>query len=145
MSTPIPVRPIGPARSGTRNPIVVAIVVVLAVLILYKLLHHGNRYERMADSVTKAIAKNDMTPAAKYFNAINDKELQDRARVGALSNLVNAQGSLKSIKEDTPSGSDPSLHTFTATFDRGTLAEKFMLDADGKIVKFHIGPPTASQ
>jgi len=139
-----PTRRVGPARPASRYPLAIAAVVVLAILLAFALSHRANRYERMAEAVTKAIAANNMVPAEKYFNAINYRELHDRARVGALSNLVAEHGALKRIKEDTPAGSSPDLHTFTATFDRGALAEKFQLDAEGKIVKFHIGEPATT-
>ena len=130
-----------PARYDVRRIVIVAIVALLAIVLAYKLLfHHRNRYESTADAITKAIAHNDMQPVIHAFNAINRPELEDRARVGHLSDLVVSMGNFKGSKEDTPAGSPSGYHHFIERFDKGTLVEKYQLDADGKITKFHIGP-----
>jgi len=107
---------------------------------LFAFSHHANRYESVADDVTKAIVNNDMTPVAQDFNAIRRPELADRARVGKLSDMVIALGAFKGSTEITPAGSASGFHEFTETFASGTLDEKYELDSDGKIVRFHIGP-----
>jgi hypothetical protein len=116
-----------------------ALFIILAV-IANMLLHRGNRYERLADRVTKAIANNDMTPVASEFNALRRPQLSDRGKVGRLSDFVNADGAFKSVKEDTPSGSQAGYHHFIAHFDKGDLAEDLTLDVDGKIADFHVKP-----
>ena len=130
-----------PAKYGVRQIVIVAIIVIAVFLIVDKLIiHHRNRYESTADAITKAIAHNDMQPVLHAFNAIDRPELQDRARVGHLSDLVVTMGAFKGSKEDTPAGSPEGYHHFIERFDKGTLEEKYQLDADGKITKFHIGP-----
>jgi hypothetical protein len=126
--------------------LIVGVVVLLAIVLIgYKLFHHHrNQYESTADAVTVAIANNNMTPVLHKFNAIRLPELEDRARVGRLSNLIVPLGAFKGSKEITPAGSDAGFHEFTETFAGGTLDEKYELDADGKIVKFHIGPPPSA-
>ena len=128
-----------------RSTILAVIAVLVAVFLLSRLLPHENRYERLATKITQAIANNDMRPVEKNFNAIRRPELQDRARVGNLSNLVTPLGKLKRSKEDTPAGSPEGYHQFVEQFDKGTLLEKYQLDADGKVVKFHLGPSASTQ
>jgi hypothetical protein len=124
-----------------RRLFITAFVIIVALVVVANLIgHRENRYERMADTITHALARNDMAPVQKDFNAVDRPELQDRERVGALSNLVVSMGAFKGSKETTPRGSDPNYHQFVETFAKGTLAEKFMLDPDGKITRFHIGP-----
>lgn len=130
----------GPPTGGPRKllvPIVVALVVAFAA---GKLLHHENRYEKLATEVTHAIAANDMRPVARDFNALTRAKLADRGKVGQLSDFVNADGALKSIAEDTPSGSAAGYHHFTATFANGQRAEDLTVDSDGKIADFHVRP-----
>ncbi len=130
-------------RSNRRLLVVASVVVVVAVVIANLLGRHENSYERMADAITQALAHNDMAPVQKDFNAIDRPELQNRARVGALSDLVGAMGAFKGSKENTPQGLDPGYHQFVETFARGTLVEKYKLDADGKITRFHIAPTSS--
>jgi hypothetical protein len=130
-----------PIRSSNVRLVVIALIVLFALVVFYKLvLHHRNRYESTADAITKAIAKNDMTPVLHAFNAIDRPQLEDRARVGRLSDLIVPLGAFKGSKEDTPPGSPEGYHHFKESFDKGELSEKYQLDADGKITKFHIGP-----
>jgi hypothetical protein len=135
------VTPVPPAQRPTRRPLIVAAVLLVLIFGGLRLIHHENRYEATADAVTKAIANNDMAPVVGDFNAIRRPELADRARVGRLSNMVVPLGAFKGSKEITPPNSAPGFHEFTEMFANGTLDEKYELDADGKIVKFHIGPP----
>ncbi|MBC5798994.1 MAG: hypothetical protein GIX03_09265 [Candidatus Eremiobacteraeota bacterium] len=132
------------ARSNRQLFIAAFIVVVLIVVVANLIGHRKNRYERMADSITQALARNDMAPVQKDFNAVDRPQLQDRERVGHLSNLVVSMGTFKGSKETTPRGSDPNYHSFVETFAKGTLAEKFQLDPDGKITRFHIGPSASA-
>lgn len=85
-------------RSNRRLLVVASVVVVVAVVIANLLGRHENRYERMADAITQALAHNDMAPVQKDFNAIDRPELQNRARVGALSDLVGAMGASKAAR-----------------------------------------------
>ena len=132
--------------SGMRTRAIAVVALVAIVLIGYKLFHHHrNSYEATADAVTVALANNNMTPVLHKFNAIRLPELQDREKVGHISNFLVPMGAFKGSKEITPANSDAGLHEFTETFANGTAFEKFELDADGKIVKFHIGPqPSAA-
>lgn len=120
-----------------------AVPVVIAIALIFggsKLLHHENSYEKLATDVTKALAANDMRPVEKEFNAITRAKLADRGKVGTLSDFVNVEGALESVKEDTPSGSNPNFHHFVASFKNGKRAEDLTVDNDGKIADFHVRP-----
>jgi len=143
--TPVAAPPATRAKKpGLHLQILGVVALVLLVFGTQRLIHHENQYEATADAVTKAIAANDMTPVLGDFNAIRRPELQDRARVGNLSNMEVALGAFKGSKEITPANAPQGAHEFTETFANGTLDEKFVLDADGKIVTFHIGPPSTT-
>jgi hypothetical protein len=131
-------------KSNLRAPLVAAIVLVL-LLLVYRLFHHANHYEHLADDVTKALVNNDMRPVENEFNALRRPELENRAKVGALSNFVNDEGAFKGVKEDTPSGSPDGYHRFVAHFEKGDLSEELTVDADGKIAKFDVHTPPSPQ
>lgn len=97
-----------------------------------------NQYEKQADTVTKAIIANNMQPVEKDFNAIVRPKLENRARVGALSDQLNALGSFKGTKEDTPSGAPARAHKFVATFDKGSRTVCMIYDEDNKIQVFDV-------
>ena len=138
---PTPNAAAGARAAGSARKFAVPIVVAIALLFgANKLLHHENRYEKLATDVTKALAANDMRPVEKEFNAITRAKLADRGKVGTLSDFVNADGALTSMKEDTPSGSNPNYHHFVATFKNGSRAEDLTVDSDGKIADFHVRP-----
>ncbi len=129
------------ARPNPRRIILLAVVVLVVLFAIDKLvIHHRNRYESTADAITKAIAKNDMKPVEHAFNAVDRAQLEDRARVGELSNMVAAMGDFKASKQHTPAAWAAGYHHFTERFSKGTLEEKYELDADGKITRFHLGP-----
>ncbi len=129
----------GAAPKRPKGPIVIAalIAVIIAVFLLR---HHENRYEKLASDVTRAIAANDMRPVAKEFNALRRPQLEDRAKVGGLSDFVNAEGAFKNVKEDTQGTQKPGYHHFVASFEKGKLAEDLTVDGDGKIADFHVHP-----
>ena len=152
MTTPVNppmqnVTPVAPAQRppNRRNQILAIVVLVLLVYAATRLFgHHENKYEKLADEVTTAIANNDMTPVIGDFNAIRRPELEDRGRVGRLSDMVVALGKFEGSTEITPANAPSGGHEFTEKFANGTLDEKYVLDADGKIVTFHIQPPSTT-
>jgi len=130
-----------PGRKARRsNPLVVLLLFLLGVFVATRLVHHENSSEALAGAVTRAIANNDMRPVEGDFNAIERPQLENRGRVGELSDFVNALGAFKSVKEDTAQGSQDQYHHFIVTFEKGTRSEDMTLDADGKIASFHIRP-----
>jgi hypothetical protein len=97
-----------------------------------------NAAERLAGSITAAIVANDMRPVEKHFNALVRPKLEDRGRVGRLSDELNALGKLKRVKETTASGESSGRHTFIAEFTKGSEIEEMTLDGEGKISAFHV-------
>ncbi len=139
LTTQAPHTTLPPARKPG-SIIITVVAVIVAFFLLSRLFPHENRYEKLATNITNAIANNDMRPVEKSFNAVRRTQLQDRARVGNLSNMVVPLGKLKRSKENTPSGSPAGYHQFVEQFEKGTLFEKYQLDPDGKVVNFFIGP-----
>jgi len=127
-----------PARGKALLPLVLGVIVTISAFNVFA--HRENRYEQLATDVTRAIAANDMRPVEKDFNAIRRPKREDRAKVGGLSDFVNAEGKLKNVKEQTPPDAKSGTHRFVATFEKGQRAEDLTVDADGKVVDFHVTP-----
>ena len=100
-----------------------------------------NHYEKLADTVTKAVIANDMRPVESDFNAIVRPKLLNHTRVGALSDRLAPLGNLRSIKEDTPSTAPAGEHDFAAHFAKSTWRIRMVMDSDGKISSYYITPP----
>lgn len=126
------------SRGGAMIPLILGIAVLVSAVNVFR--HHENRYERLASDVTHALAANDMRPVEKEFNAVTRPKLEDRGKVGNLSDFVNADGKLKSVKEQAQPEGKPNVHLFVATFEKGQRAEDLTVDSDGKIVDFHVKP-----
>jgi hypothetical protein len=119
------------------GPIAVVVIVVGA----FRLFQHENQYEKMATSVTQAIVNNDMRPVERDFNALRRPQLEDRAKVGMLSDELNALGALKNVTETKTDVARAGYHTFEAHFQKSTWVEDMTLDGDGKIASFHVHAP----
>ncbi|MGP6159452.1 MAG: hypothetical protein ACLPYS_18415 [Vulcanimicrobiaceae bacterium] len=126
--------------TALRQQLFVFAVVVVTALVFRLVVPHHDLNERLAADVTKAIVANNMRPVEGDFNALRRPQLEDRAKVGRLSNDLNALGAFKGVKETTPSDPAQGYHTFAATFDKATWSEDMTLDADGKIAAFHVHP-----
>jgi hypothetical protein len=103
-----------------------------------------NHNEQLADQVTKAIVANDMRPVEGDFNAIVRPKLLNRARVGELSDELNALGQFKGVKEITQKDVRPGEHDFDAQFAKATWHEVLLIDSDGKIAAFYVHPPNST-
>jgi len=141
-ATPISSGPVPPQARGLdfRRIAIYTVVFLVVLFAVNRFLHRANRYEHLADRVTTAIANNNMKPVEGEFNALRRPQLEDRGKVGRLSDFVNAEGAFKGVKEDTPAGSQAGYHHFIAHFAKGDLAEDLTVDADGKIADFHVKP-----
>jgi len=100
-----------------------------------------NHYEQLADQVTRAIVANDMRPVEKEFNALARPQLENRARVGELSDELGALGTFKRSHEEVVAGETAGVHTFSAEFAKATWRIQMRIDSDGKIAAFRITPP----
>lgn len=103
-----------------------------------------NHNEQMADQVTKAIVANDMRPVESDFNAIVRPKLLNRAKVGELSDELNALGAFKGVKEVENKDAKTGEHDFDARFEKATWHEVLVLDSDGKIAAFYVHAPRAA-
>jgi hypothetical protein len=137
-SLPAPRRP-----AALRGQLVFFVVLVVTAVAFRLIVPHHNRYEALATNVTRAIISNDMRPVESDFNALRRPQLENRAKVGQLSDDLNALGAFKGLKETTPSDARAGYHTFAARFEKATWDEDMLLDADGKIAAFHVHPPPA--
>jgi hypothetical protein len=104
-----------------------------------------NHYEQLADQVTRAIVANDMRPVEKDFNALARPQLENRARVGELSDELGALGAFKRTHEQTVAGETAGVHTLNAEFAKATWRIQMRIDSDGKIAAFRIAPPPDSK
>jgi Ca2+/H+ antiporter len=136
------VTPVTRPRPRSRTPqIAVAVLVVLIAAYLVKhFFFHESHAQHLAVVVTRALANNDMRPVEPAFNAIRRPELENHAKVGRLSDFVNAEGTFQGVKEDTPADSPAGFHHFIAHFSKGDLVETLTLDSEGKIASFQVHP-----
>jgi len=144
---PVPVTatsPVPPPAGRLPLPALGIVAIVAAVVLVFVFRPHANHNEQLATDVTKAIVNNDMRPVEKEFNAVVRPRLENRAKVGRLSDDLRALGPLKAIKEDTPAGSPAGKHHFQAQFEKGTWVEDLTIDADGKISAFQVHDPEAN-
>ncbi len=130
------VTPVPAQRARQNRIILIAVVVVLVVLIAKACAGGGeNRYEKIADGMTHALAANDLAGVEKYQNAETATEV-NRQRVGQAADVLDPLGKLKRVKEVTPAGDGDRVHEFDLTFDKGTVHEKMKLDPQDKVVRF---------
>ncbi len=102
-----------------------------------------NKDEKEADKITRAVIANDMRTVGNDFAAA-PRQKMNRVSVARLSDELNALGTYKGVKEDTPAGSPAGEHTFTVTFDKETWHESMMVDSGGKVSAWKITPGTAT-
>ena len=133
----------------SRNPDILrsrfapAALLLFFILVWTFMIPHQNKDEKLAARVTNAIIADNMKPVENDFNSLRWAELENRAKVGQLSQDLNELGKLKSVKEDTPKDSRPSYHHFQAQFEKGTWEEEMTYDPQGKIGSFYVHAPGA--
>ena len=135
---PKPVTPI--VQRTVPQPLIWLIAGVLLVVIVFSFCsHRENANEKLVGRVTEAVQRNDMTPVAKDFNAIQREQLT-RGSVGRLSDQIAPLGKVKSVKETTPKDAAPRHHTFVVHFEKADWNAFMALDEDGKITSFYLRP-----
>ena len=128
-------------RRTLPTPLVWLIVAVLLVVIAFSFCtHRENPNEKLVRQVTEAVQRNDMSPVAKDFNAIQREQLT-RGSVGRLSDQVAPLGKVKGVNETTPKDAAPRHHTFVVHFEKADWNAYMALDEDGKITSFYLRPP----
>ncbi len=137
-------RNVTPAPRARQNRIILIVfVVILAVSIIRACAGGENRYEKVADGMTRALQANDLAGVQKYQNAETATEV-NRARVGHAADVLGPLGKLKHVKENTPAGDGDRIHEFDLTFANGTVHEKMKLDPQDKVVRFKYDIVTSS-
>lgn len=129
-------RNVTPAPRTRQNQILlIAFAVILLVSIVRACAGGYNRYEKVADGMTKALQANDLAAVQKYQNAETATQV-NRARVGQAADRLAPLGKLKKTKENTPANDGQRVHEFDLTFANGTVHEKMKLDPQDKVVRF---------
>ncbi len=129
-------RNVTPAPRARQNQIILlAVAVVLVVLLVRACTGGANRYEKIADGMTRALQANDLAAVQKYQNAETATQV-NRARVGRAADQLAPLGKLKKAKENTPAGDGDRVHEFDLSFANGTVHEKMKLDPQDKVVRF---------
>jgi hypothetical protein len=101
-----------------------------------------NKYERAAESVTKAIMSDD--PAALQKQFAPSVQIT-RVRVASYADELDAQGKLLSVKERPQC--TPGYHCVVVQFEKHTYVERILLDNKGQVVSwaFHMAQPSAGR
>jgi hypothetical protein len=94
-----------------------------------------NRYEREAESITRAVMANNLAPVE---NDIAPGINVTRVQVAAWADELDDQGKLLSLKEVTPCA--PGFHCFDVKFQKHEYVERMALDDHGKVTNwtFHM-------
>jgi len=93
-----------------------------------------NKYEREADAITRAVMNNDLRPVS---GDISPRVKITRVQIATISDELNEQGKLISIKESTQ-GCPAGVHCFVAKFEKHEYVETMRLDETGKVVDWHV-------
>lgn len=91
----------------------------------------GNRNEREADKITRAVIANDMAPVVSDFDPAIKGQIT-RIRVAELSDEMSDQGAYQGLKEND--GSCPAGYVcFDVKFAKRTYYEKMKVESGGKV------------
>jgi hypothetical protein len=128
------------ARARQNQIIILAVFVIVLVLLVRACAGGENKYEKIAHRFTFAIQQNDIKTAQSLEN-VGTAADTPRERFGKASDTFSSLGSIKRVKENTPSSDRPRLHEFDLTFDKATVHEKIEFDPQDKIFHFQYDPP----
>lgn len=99
-----------------------------------------NRNEREADSITRAIVNNNVSPVMKDFDPAIKGQLT-RVRVAELSDQLNADGPYQGLKQDPKAQwCKTGYLCFNADFAKRKYHEFMLLGSDGKVTSWWILP-----
>ena len=102
----------------------------------------GNRDDAQADKITRAVINNDMSPVMNDLDPAIKGQIT-RVRVAELSDELNDQGKLLSIKE-TQQNCKPGWHCFDVKFQKRNYVEHMQMDDQNKVVNWYFRPADAS-
>jgi hypothetical protein len=93
---------------------------------------YQNRHERLADSITRAVISNDLSPVMNRFDPHIEGELT-RVRIAQLSDELSAQGAYQGLKQTDASWCPQGAVCFDVQFQGGPFREVMKLAKDGKV------------
>ena len=127
-----------------RNQTLILALTVIVLALLARLIFPGaNQYEKIARGVTQALQNNDLAAVQKYENAETAAEMS-RVRVARAADQLAPLGKIKRVHETTPKDSQPRVHEFDVSFEKGKVHERMQVDPQNKVVHFHYDPPQVS-
>lgn len=137
MNVPVPPqRTIMPPNARRNQMIVLAVIVVLFLVLVRACSGHETKYEHIARELTEAVQKNDYDAVSKLENAETVVQM-GHGRLGAAADALGPLGTVRSVKDVTPSGSGQGVHQFDVTFAKGSVHETIQFDPEDKV--FHFG------
>jgi hypothetical protein len=115
-------------------------LVAVAALCVLAACSFQNKYEKEAQSITEAVANNDMQPVQ---GDIAPRIKITRVQVAAMSDELADAGKLVSLKETT-TNCPPDTHCFDVKFEKRAFVEHMRLDENGKVVDWNYVPAPAA-
>jgi len=104
----------------------------LALLVGAAACAHENARENLADSITRAVIANDLSPVMNRFDPRIEGELT-RVRVAELSDMLTAAGSYEGLRQTSASWCPQGALCFDARFEKAPFYEVMKLSGDGKV------------
>lgn len=137
MNVPAPQpRTVMPPKARQNQLIVLAVIVVLFVVLVRACSGHESKYEHIARELTEAVQANDYTAVSKLENAETVVQM-GHGRLGTAADALAPLGSVRSVKDVTPSGSGQGIHQFDVTFAKGSVHETIQFDPEDKVFHFN--------
>jgi hypothetical protein len=100
-----------------------------------------NKYEHVADTITRAVMANDAAAVQKQFAPGIPVT---RVRVASYADELDAQGKLLSIKEE--SSCTPGYHCVLVKFEKSSYLERLQLNDRNQVTRwtFHMIQPSSA-
>jgi hypothetical protein len=102
------------------------------VLLVFLLAGCASGNERLADSITRAVIANDLTPVLGRFDPGIEGVLT-RVRVAQLSDELSAQGAYEGLHQSKESWCPQDALCFDVQFAKAPYREVMRLGSDGKV------------
>jgi hypothetical protein len=93
---------------------------------------HQNAHERLADSITRAVVANDLSPVIERFDPRIEGELT-RVRVAEFSDQLSAQGAYQGLKQTADAWCPQGALCFDVQFQNGIDHEVMKVTPSGKV------------
>lgn len=103
----------------------------------------GGSESSIADNATKAVYDNDYVGLTDKM-ADSLKPQVTRAQVGVLSDKMHAMGEYQGVTQ-TSNDTVARRSRYTAKFAKGTMMIDMVLDANNKIIGYHVSEPASTK